>query len=435
MRSGLAVALGLALSALLAVAAVAAQLRSLRPPPAAERAVRGSISVGGVISVYVNGELRYRGPMSSFTDNIVNILYAFLTGSQTATVVDINGTARVVNMTVALSKEAAERFYLPLTRCIIDNTYHGYPGAVLWLRGPGLNVNITARPPAVLRDGSAVYPDWPTDISITPVIKVSYWYACSYNVGYDRLMRNATHEWFTVYTQAFQVPRSTPGPVALTYARLMHDKDGRPIYVPMVEETVPLTLDAGDWVEVYITVYVAGQPNGGGSRFFTLFIYEMLNPDPDQVAEYLNQLMSSGNYLLYIPPLHDTYCGGAATFLEVVPGYKPEITVTTAPWPYDRGSAAYAYPFYYYYAQAPIYKAPLQVERSGKTITLRAVFTNVGGMNVTGSAVLLYHSTMTCTDSGPVLTGAAPVPWFSVREDVSVPPGKALLAEVVITFK
>jgi hypothetical protein len=435
MRSGLAVALGLALSALLAVAAVAAQLSSLRPPPAAESAVRGSVSVGGVIRVYVNGELRYGGPMSSFTDNIVSILHAFLTGSQTAAVVDINGSARVVNMTVALGKEAAERFYLPLTNCIIDNTYHGYPGAVLWLRGPGLNVNITARPPARLEGGSAVYPDWPTDIGITPVIKVSYGLACSYERGYDKLMRNATHEWFTVYTQAFQVLQSTPGPVRLTYARLMHDKDGRPIYVPMVEETVPLTLNAGDWVEVYITVYIAGQPNGGGSRFFTLFVYEMLNPDPDQVAEYLDQLTSSGGYLLYIPVLHDTYCGSPWTFLEVVPGYKPEITVTTAPWPYDRGSAAYAYPFFYYYAKAPIYRAPLQVERSGKTITLRAVFTDVGGVNVTGSAVLLYHSTKTCTGGGPVLTGAEPIPWFSVREDVSVPPGKALLAEVVITFK
>jgi hypothetical protein len=435
MRSGLAVALGLALSALLAVAAVAAQLALLQPPPAAESAVRGSVSVGGVIRVYVNGELRYGGPMSSFTENIVSILHAFLTGSQTAAVVDINGSARVVNMTVALGSEAAERFYLPLTRCIIDNTYHGYPGAVLWLRGPGLNVNITARPPARLQGGSPVYPTWPTDIGITPVIKASYGLACSYERGYDRLMRNATHEWFTVYTQAFQVLQSTPGPVKLTYARLMHDKDGRPIYVPMVEETVPLTLNAGDWVEVYITVYVAGQPNGGGSRFFTLFVYEMLNPDPDQVAEYLDQLMSSGGYLPYMPSLHDTYCGAPWTFLAVVSGYEPEITVTTAPWPYDRGSAAYAYPFYYYYASAPIHRAQLQVERSGKTITLRAVFTSVGGMNVTGSAVLLYHATMTCTGGKPVLTGAEPVPWFSVREDVSVPPGSALLAEVVITFK
>jgi hypothetical protein len=247
-------------------------------------------------------------------------------------------------------------------------------------------------------------------------------------------MHNATHEWFAVYTEPFQVLQSTPGPVKLTYARLMHDKDGRPIYVPMVEESIPLTLNAGDWVEVVIAVYVAGQPNGGGSRLFTLFVYEMLNPDPDQVAEYLEQLMSSGYYILFVPQLHNTYCGGASTFLEVVPGYKPEITVTTAPWPYNRSTSAYAYPFYYYYVSVPIYKAPLQVERSGKTITLRGVFTDVGGMNITGSAVLLYYSAKKCVDGRPVLIGADPVPWFSVREDVSVPPGKALLAEVVITF-
>ena len=435
---GWVAAVGLTLSVLLALSAVAAQLALLQRPPQPAAVARGSVSVGGYVRVLVNGVPRYEGPMHSFTENIVSILHALLTGSPVATVVDINGTARVVNMTVALTQREAEGFYLPLTFCGIDYTYHGYPGALLWFRGPGVNLNITAKPPARLEGGSVVAPSWPTDIGITPVIKASLTPlgACSYERGYDKLGGNSTHEWFTVYTQAFQVLQSTPGPVKLTYARLMHDKDGRPIYVPMVEETIPLVLNAGDWVEVYITVYVSNQQGGGGSRFFTLFVYEMLNPDPDQVAEYLDQLMASGGYLAYMAMLHDRYCGAAAsTFLEVVPGHKPEITVTTAPWPYNRGSAAYAYPFYYYYASAPVYKAQLQVERSGKTITLRAVFTGVGGLNVTGSAVLLYHSTKACEAGVARLTGAAPIPWLSLREDVSVPPGKALLAEVVITFK
>ena len=46
MRSGLAVALGLALSALLA-AAVATQLALLQPPPPAARVVQGELGVGG----------------------------------------------------------------------------------------------------------------------------------------------------------------------------------------------------------------------------------------------------------------------------------------------------------------------------------------------------------------------------------------------------
>jgi hypothetical protein len=461
MRDGLAVALGLALSVLLAATVVAAQLALLQPPPPAA-VIQGEYGVGGVIHVYVNGALKYKGPMNSFTENIARILYALLAADPYPVVTDVNGTLRTLNMTMfsfngsltcGLNPQpgsppspdeikAAERFYLPLvyepyfnglaycimypngtwnfyeigkvppgavhwgrpphtfiiSTYIMDLTYHGYPGARLYVSGPSLSM-------------------WTANISV-PTAWTSYdsftspvtWPPPEWSIRF-----NKTHTWFPIKV-VFVAPTSTPGPLKLTYARLMHDKDGNTIYVPMMEDVVDVALSAGDKVEVVYTVYTVNPPNGGGSWTFTLFVYEMLNPT-------LNETFALDGLFPTSPPdhyicgltqtttLHAMVAGGwsfgpidgpplPTVEFAVDPKHKPLSSITFyITTPYHRVVAPY-YPIYLDGMGA--IDGPLNVTRVGKTVIVTATFEPTGRylelakigspMHVCGAAVKVFST-------------------------------------------
>ena len=431
--------MGLALSALLAVAAVAAQLALLQPTPPAARAVQGEFGVGGVISIFINGELRYRGPMNSFTENIARILYALLAADPYPVVTDVNGTLRTLNMTMFNFKgsltcgwspqpgpppspdeiKAAERFYLPLVYelyfdgyvrmayCIMypngtwnfyepykvppgavrwgrlpntniyvmDLTYHGYPGARLYVSGPGLYT-------------------WTANISV-PTVWTSYdfftppheWTTPEWSIRF-----NKTHTWFPIKV-AFVAPASTPGPLRLTYARLMHDKDGNTVYVPMMEDVVDVALSAGDEVVVVYTVYTVNPPNGGGSWTFTLFVYEMLNPTLNETFA-LDGLFPTSPPDHYVCGLTQTTTLHAMTWaawsfgpidgpllptaeFAVDPKHKPlaSINFWYSTTPYHRVTGLY-YPIYA--GGLGAIDGPLNVTRVGKTVIVTATFEPTG---------------------------------------------------------
>jgi hypothetical protein len=338
--------------------------------------------VGGYVTVSINGKQAYTGPMNSFTENIAVILYALITNTQTPTVTDLNGTTRTINMSNYVID--ADKFYLPLVRYdtfagVIDVSYHGYPGAKLWAKSSTLNQNVT------------------TGITITDP---------------NYLFSNSTHEWFWVNV-SFTASASSTEPLTLIYARLMHDKDGKPIYVPMLVDTISLNIASGDAVAINYLIYVKNPGNGGGSRTFTYFVYEMLNPNP---AYYL---ASNGVYNLQDGNMYGVYLHQWSGSLPqsnfvVDTGNKPKTSVTTHSWTYNRVSATYVL------NGNPQYEGSFQAVREGKTVTIKAIYTSVSGLTVTGSALKVY--------------GLVWYALFSLRSTVNVPSDKALLVQVTVTF-
>lgn len=337
--------------------------------------------VGGYITVSVNGRQVYTEPMNSFSDNIAKILYALVTNNPTPTVTDINGTTRTINMSSYVT--VADKFYLPLVQYdvfsgVIDVSYHGYPGAKLWVKSTTLNQNVTG---FTMTDPNSIY-------------------------------SNSTHEWFWINV-SFTASASSSGPLTVTYARLMHDKDGNPIYVPMLVDTISLAIASGDAVAINYLIYVKNPSNGGGSRTFTLFVYEMLNPNPAYYLAY------SGVYNLQDGAIYGAYLHQWSGSLPqsnfvVDTGNKPQISVTTQSWTYNRVSATYVL------NGNPQYTGSFQAVRDGKTVTIKAIYTNVAGYTVQGSALKVY--------------GLVWYALFSLQKAVSVPSDKALLVQITVTF-
>jgi hypothetical protein len=338
--------------------------------------------VGGYITVSVNGKQVYTGPMNSFTENIAKILYALITNTWTPTVTDLNGTTRTINMSNYVT--VADKFYLPLIQYdtfagVIDISYHGYPGAKLWAKSSTLNQNIT------------------TGFSITDP---NYIYS------------NSTHEWFWVNV-SFTANAPSTGPLTLTYARLMHDKDGKPIYVPMLVDTISLNIASGDAVAINYLIYVKNPSNGGGSRTFTLFVYEMLNPNPAYYMVYNGVYdLQSGN--MFGAYLHYWTGSLPQSNFMVDTSNKPQVSVTTQSWTYDRVTAPYVL------NGNPQYTGSFQAVRDGRTITIKAIYTNVAGYTIQGSALKVY--------------GLVWYAMFSLRKSISVPSDKALLVQITVTF-
>jgi len=338
--------------------------------------------VGGYIAVSVNGKQVYTGPMNSFHQNIADILYALITSNNAPSVVDINGTTRTINMSNYVT--VADKFYLPLVRYdtfagVIDVSYHGYPGAKLWVKSSTLNQNITSG--FTVTDPSYIY-------------------------------SNSTHEWFWINV-SFTASASSSGSLTLTYARLMHDKDGKAIYVPMLTDTISLSVNSGDAVAINYMIYVKNPSNGGGSRTFTLFVYEMLNPNPANYLAYNGVYdLQSGN--MFGAYLH--YWSGSlpqSNFM-VDTSNKPQISVTTQSWTYNRVTATYVL------NGNPQYTGSFQVTKNGKTITVKTIYTNVAGYTVQGSALKVY--------------GLNWYALFSIQKNVSVPSDKALFIQITVTF-
>jgi len=336
--------------------------------------------VSGYITVSVNGKQVYTGPMNSFHPNIANILYALITNNPTPTVTDLNGTTRTINMSYYVT--TADKFYLPLTSSSgSDVSYHGYPGAKLWVKSSTLNQNITS------------------GFSITDPSKI---------------YSNATCEWFWINV-TFTASASSSGSLSLTYARLMHDKDGKTIYVPMLTDTISLNINSGDAVVIDYLIYIKNPSNGGGSRTFTYFVYEMLNPNPSYyfVSSGVYNLQDGNMYGVY---LHEWSGSLPQTNFEVDTrsGYTPQISVTTQSWTYNRVSAPYILNGNLQYTGS------FQATQSGKIITIKAIYTNVAGSTVTGSALKVY--------------GLVWYTLFSLQNTVSVPSNKALLVQITVTF-
>jgi len=338
--------------------------------------------VGGYITVSVNGKQVYTGPMNSFTDNIAQILYALITNNPTPSVSDLNGTTRTINMSSYVT--VADKFYLPLIQYdvfagVIDVSYHGYPGAKLWAKSSTLNQNITSG--FTVTDPNYIY-------------------------------SNSTHEWFWINV-SFTASASSSGPLTVTYARLMHDKDGKPIYVPMLVDTISLNIASGDAVAINYLIYIKNPSNGGGSRTFTYFVYEMLNPNPAYYFAYNGVYdLQSGNMLGAY--LHQWSGSLPQSNFVVDTSNKPQVSVTTQSWTYNRVTAPYVL------NGNPQYTGSFQAVRDGKTITIKAIYTNVAGYTVQGSAIKVY--------------GLAWYAMFSLQKTVSVPSDKALLVQVTVTF-
>jgi hypothetical protein len=338
--------------------------------------------VGGYITVSVNGKQVYTGNMNSFHQNIADILYALITSNNAPSVVDINGTTRAINMSNLVT--VADKFYLPLVRYdtyagVIDVSYHGYPGAKLWAKSSTLNQNITSG--FTVTDPNSIF-------------------------------SNSTHEWFWINV-SFTASTSSSGPLTLTYARLMHDKDGNPIYVPMLVDTISLSVSSGDAVAINYMIYIKNPSNGGGSRTFTFFVYEMLNPVPAYYLAYNGVYdLQTGN--MFGAYLH--YWSGSLPQSNFVvdTGNKPQISVTTHSWTYNRVTATYVL------NGNPQYTGSFLATKDGKTITVKAIFTSVAGYTVQGSALKVY--------------GLVWYALFSVKKTVSVPSDKALLTQITVTF-
>jgi len=338
--------------------------------------------VGGFITVTINGRQVYTGPMNSFTENIAKILYALITNDPKPSVTDLNGTTRTINMSNYVT--VADKFYLPLVQYdtftgVIDVSYHGYPGAKLWVKSPTLNQNVTSG--FTVTDPNYIY-------------------------------SNSTHEWFWINI-SFTASASSSGPITITYARLMHDKDGNSIYVPMLVDTISLSIATGDAVAINYLIYVKNPSNGGGSRTFTYFVYEMLNPIP---AYYLanNGVYNLQDGTMYGAYLH--YWSGSlpqSNFM-VDTANKPQISVTTQSWTYSRVTATYVL------NGNPQYTGSFQATRDGKTITIKAIYTSVAGYTIQGSALKVYSLVWYAM--------------FSIQKTVSVPSDKALLVQVTVTF-
>lgn len=338
--------------------------------------------VSGYITVSVNGKQVYTGPMNSFHQNIANILYALITNNPTPSVTDLNGTTRTINMSYYVT--VADKFYLPLVQYdtfsgVIDVSYHGYPGAKLWVKSSTLNQNIT---------------------SGFTVTNPNYIYS------------NSTHEWFWINV-SFTASASSTGSLSLTYARLMHNKDGSPIYVPMLVDTISLNINSGDAVAINYLIYIKNPASGGGSRTFTYFVYEMLNPNP---AYYManNGVYNLQDGTMYGAYLH--YWSGSLpqSNFEVDTNNKPQISVTTQSWTYNRVSAPYVL------NGNPQYTGTFQATQNGKTITIKAIYTNVAGSTIQGSALKVYSLVWYAL--------------FSLQKTVSVPSDKALLVQITVTF-
>lgn len=338
--------------------------------------------VGGFIYVTINGRQVYTGPMNSFTENIAKILYAIITNNPTPSVTDLNGTARTINMSYYVT--VADKFYLPLVQYdtfagLKDISYHGYPGAKLWVKSPTLNQNVT------------------TGFTVT---------------NPNNIYSNSTHEWFWINI-SFTASSSSTGSLTLTYARLMHDKDGVPIYVPMLVDTISLSIASGDAVAINYLIYIKNPSNGGGSRTFTYFVYEMLNPIP---AYYMT---NSGVYNLQDGSMYGAYLHYWSGSLPqsnfmVDTSNKPTISVTTMSWTYNRVTATYVM------EGNPQYTGSFQAVRDGKTITIKAIYTNVAGYTIQGSALKVYSLVWYAM--------------FSLQKTVSVPSDKALLVQITVTF-
>ena len=341
-----------------------------------------SYYVGGYITVSVNGKQVYTGPMNSFHQNIANILYGIVSYNSAPTVTDINGTTRTINMSNYIT--VADKFYLPLVQYdfyagTIDVSYHGYPGAKLWVKSSTLNQNIT------------------TGFSITAP---------------NSIFSNSTHEWFWVNV-SFTASTSSSGPLTLTYARLMHDKDGKTIYVPMLVDTISLTLSSGDAVAINYLIYVKNPSNGGGSRTFTFFVYEMLNPNPAYYMAYTGVYdLQTGN--MFGAYLHQWSGSLPQCNFVVDSSNRPQISVTTQSWTYNRVTAPYVL------NGNPQTTGSYQATLSGKTITIKAIYTNVAGQTIQGSAFKVY--------------GQVWYALFSLRNTVTVPSDKALLVQITVTF-
>jgi hypothetical protein len=337
--------------------------------------------VGGYITVSVNGRQVYTGPMNSFSDNIAKILYALVTSNPNPTVMDINGTTRTINMSNYVT--VADKFYLPLVQYdtfsgVIDVSYHGYPGAKLWVKSTTLNQNITSG--FTITDPNSIY-------------------------------SNSTHEWFWLNV-SFTASASSSGSLTVTYARLMHDKDGNPIYVPMLVDTISISIASGDAVVINYLVYIKNTNDGGGSRTFTYFVYEMLNPNQ---AYYL---ANSGVYNLQDGAMYGAYLHQWSGSLPqsnfvVDTGNKPQISVTTHSWTYNRVSATYVL------NGNPQYTGSFQAVRDGRTITIKAIYTSVSG-TIQGSALKVY--------------GLVWYALFSLQRTITVPSDKALLVQITVTF-
>jgi len=338
--------------------------------------------VSGYITVSVNGKQVYTGNMNSFHQNIANILYALITNNPTPSVTDLNGTTRIINMSYYVT--VADKFYLPLIQYdtfagVKDISYHGYPGAKLWVKSSTLNQNVTS------------------GFSITDP---NYIYS------------NSTHEWFWINV-SFTASASSSGPLSLTYARLMHDKDGKTMYVPMLVDTINLNINSGDAVVINYLIYIKNTSNGGGSRTFTYFVYEMLNPNP---AYYIanNGVYNLQDGTVYGAYFH--YWSGSLPQSEfmVDTSNKPQISVTTQSWTYNRVSATYVL------NGNPQYTGTFQATQDGKTITVKAIYTNVAGSTIQGSALKVYSLVWYAM--------------FSLQKTVSVPSDKALLVQITVTF-
>jgi hypothetical protein len=381
MKNGRIVGLiGLLLIILGVLAALSPSLAPVTKPSAGTEA---SFHVGGYVLVEVNGRRVYEGSMNSFHQNIVNILYAIISNNPTPTVTDINGTTWTINMT--LNQPTADKFYLPLVSYSVysgvqDVSYHGYPGAKLWVKSSTLNQNVTS------------------GFTVTKP---------------DNVYSNATHEWFWINV-SFTASASSSGSLTLTYARLMHSKDGNPIYVPMLVDTISLTISSGDAVAINYFVYVKNPSDGGGSRALTLFVYEMLDPDKANYQTSSGAIYDLGSNNVLAAYLH--YWSGSLPQCDFVvdKNNKPQISVTTLSFTYNRVTKTYVL------NSETQYTGAFQALLDGKTITVKAIYTNVAGYTITGSALKVYG-----------------MKWYalvSLRRTVSVPSDKALLVQVTITF-
>jgi len=435
---GWVVAVGLALSVLLALSAVAAQLALLqRPPQPAAAATRGSVlqgefGVGGVIHVYVNGELRYRGPMNSFTENAARILYGFLAMKPLVNVTDAKGNVVVLNLTAPASLPSdvdsmlavLARFYLPIaydpTNTYFDNLSNGaaVPPVCYYVNGTGWSL--------VLSSERFSYPTY--NITAT---------------NPEKIQGNSTHEWFYV-TVSFKAPATHSGPLSLTYTRLFRSKDGDAVYIPIMVDTVSVSFSAGDYVTIQYMIYVKNPPNGGGSRTFTLLVYELLNPfegwGPTSFDHFEYADPHSTSFDLsanqWTPPLleaTDLHWSLNYTVLAVRPWCPHRVSVALTNmssgalygeynpwWSYDR----YKYP-YILEIDEQVETTQYTVTLNGKNITIEAVVTGVEGRLIHGAAFKIG-----CP--GPTPAGVYAL--FSVKKAVYVPQGKAARLRVTIAF-
>jgi hypothetical protein len=93
---------------------------------------------------------------------------------------------------------------------------------------------------------------------------------------------------------------------------------------------------------------------------------------------------------------------------------KPQISVTTQSWTYNRVTATYVL------NGNPQYTGSFLATKDGRTITVKAIFTSVAGYTIQGSALKVY--------------GLVWYALFSIKKTVSVPSDKALLTQITVTF-